>query len=36
MITTIVIADAAVDVTSPVLSHATIIATPEFLLERHT
>jgi hypothetical protein len=34
MITTIVIADATVDVVSSMLSRAAIVATPELLLER--
>jgi hypothetical protein len=35
MITTIVIADAAVDVMSSTSSRAAIVATPELLLEHH-
>jgi hypothetical protein len=34
MITTIVVADATVDVVSSMLSRAAIVATPELLLER--
>jgi hypothetical protein len=33
MITAVINADATVDVTSPALSYATIVATPELLLE---
>jgi hypothetical protein len=34
MITSAVIIDALVDVASPASSHATVVATPELLLER--
>jgi hypothetical protein len=34
MITTVVIADAPMDIASPVSSRATIIVTPELLLKR--
>jgi hypothetical protein len=36
MITVVVITDAVVDVASSMLSHATIVVTPELLLQRHT
>jgi hypothetical protein len=34
MITTIIIADAAVDVVSPASSHTAVVASPKLLLER--
>jgi hypothetical protein len=34
MITVVVIADASMDIASPASSHATVVVTPELLLER--
>jgi hypothetical protein len=36
MITAVVVVDALVDVASPASSHAVVVATPKFLLERRT
>jgi hypothetical protein len=35
MVTTVVVTDAAVDITSSASSHATIVVTPKLLLEGH-